>query len=195
MTEMYFCNGRRGCKIKECMQENSSSHEIGGDTLSVESTDANLDFRLDLRVLVQTEKGRIEAATGEIASCKTTIRSKLYGDKLQSVLASKCHFNHLISKLRSIRPHKLKTIYIPIVQIMGLSCTVHALSLADKQLYFVQNVLAFEFRRTYHELQANGIGKILNGFRELRVFFLTKQEEKALWLTFIFRLCSTWCHQ
>lgn len=150
-----------------------------GDTLSVESTDANLDFRLDLRVLVPTEKGRIEAATDEIASCKTTITSKLYGDKLQSVLASKCHFNHLISKLRSIGPHKLKTIYIPIVQIMGLSCTVHALSLADKQLYFVQNVLAFEFRRTYHELQANGIGKILNGFRELRVFFFNEAGGKS----------------
>lgn len=145
----------------------------------MESTDANLDFRLDLRVLVPTEKGRIEAATDEIASCKTTITSKLYGDKLQSVLASKCHFNHLISKLRSIGPHKLKTIYIPIVQIMGLSCTVHALSLADKQLYFVQNVLAFEFRRTYHELQANGIGKILNGFRELRVFFFNEAGGKS----------------
>lgn len=90
-----------------------------GDIVSVESRNVDLNYRLDLRMITDTEKGPIEAATGEFARTKATTEGKLYNDKLKSVLTFKCHLNSLLKKLLYLPQHQASKVYIPILQIMG----------------------------------------------------------------------------
>ncbi|KAI9251309.1 hypothetical protein EDC94DRAFT_622042 [Helicostylum pulchrum] len=58
-----------------------------------------LRFKLDLRVLILREdKTAVDGATGEIARKAT--KTKLYADRLKSVLATKCHLNTFLKSLR-----------------------------------------------------------------------------------------------
>lgn len=60
-----------------------------------------LRFKLDLRVLILREdKTAVDGATGEIARKAT--KTKLYADRLKSVLATKCHLNTFLKSLRYI---------------------------------------------------------------------------------------------
>ncbi|KAI7852097.1 hypothetical protein BDC45DRAFT_514304 [Circinella umbellata] len=68
----------------------------------------------------------------EVANHSRTTSSKLYNDKLKSVLASKCHLNTLLNKLDNLNFITLQGVYIPIVQILGLSVAIHTLSIIDK---------------------------------------------------------------
>ncbi|KAI9311957.1 hypothetical protein BX666DRAFT_1867052 [Dichotomocladium elegans] len=147
-----------------------------GDTLPAACIDVGLTFRVDIRVLLQTEFGDLEAATGEVISQKHLSASKLYREKLKSVLSSKSHLNTLLARLRTIKAHEVKSIYIPIVQVMGLECTVYALSLVDKNLYLLQTVNVFLFPRTLTDLRSEGIEKILNGFAQVE-HMLTRLED------------------
>ncbi|KAI8329001.1 hypothetical protein BC941DRAFT_443976 [Chlamydoabsidia padenii] len=140
-----------------------------GDTLSVDCQKMNLNLRLDLRMILNTEQRDIEAMTGEAASRRPTSASKLYNDRLKSTLATKCHLNKLLSHLPYIPPSKVSSIYIPIIQIMGLICTIYALSILDKQVYGVQVVSEFVYPRTTNEIRNDYIGKLLTGLHQVNV--------------------------
>lgn len=68
--------------------------------LSVTCKDTNLNYKLDLRIITDTEDGLIEEVTGEFAITETTTRRKLYSDRLKSILCSECHLNALTKKTR-----------------------------------------------------------------------------------------------
>ncbi|KAG1442726.1 hypothetical protein G6F56_010950 [Rhizopus delemar] len=70
-----------------------------GDTFSIDCKSLGLESRLDLRIIMGSERGDCEALTGEFTSTKTTTKGKLYTDKLKSVLASKFHLNAILQKL------------------------------------------------------------------------------------------------
>ncbi|KAI7852717.1 hypothetical protein BDC45DRAFT_512345, partial [Circinella umbellata] len=106
--------------------------------------------------------------TAEVASHSRTTSSKLYNDKLKSVLASKCHLNTLLNKLDNLNFITLQGVYIPIVQILGLSVTMHTLSLIDKKLYLLQKVTKFTFPRTSKDIRKGGIDKIIAGLSQLK---------------------------
>ncbi|KAI9481586.1 MAG: hypothetical protein EXX96DRAFT_448840, partial [Benjaminiella poitrasii] len=76
----------------------------------------------------------------EVAAPISTINSKLYNDKLKLLLVSKCHLNSLLMAMPFIPKAKIKLISFPLIQIMGLSCHVHTLSLIDKRVYLLQKV-------------------------------------------------------
>ncbi|KAI8141348.1 hypothetical protein BJV82DRAFT_689269 [Fennellomyces sp. T-0311] len=98
-------------------------------------------FRLDLRILVKAKDGNdLEAAAGEFASKIATMASKLFKDKLKSILVAKHHFNELVCAARYVDTKVLKTIRIPILQIMGTSCFLYSFGLVDKTVYTVQDV-------------------------------------------------------
>lgn len=61
-----------------------------GDTLSIYCKNLNLSYKLDLRLIADTEGSSIKAATDEFANSKKKIKKnkeKLY-DRLKSVLVS-----------------------------------------------------------------------------------------------------------
>lgn len=77
------------------------------------------DFKtgaIHFQLTVSTERGSVEAVTGEFTSDKATTEGKLYGDKLKSVLASKCHLNAIIEKLEFLPASKVSSIRLPILQ-------------------------------------------------------------------------------
>ncbi|KAI9262219.1 hypothetical protein BDA99DRAFT_70653 [Phascolomyces articulosus] len=139
-----------------------------GDTLSFDCMDESLPFRLDIRMILEAEKKTVEAATAEIASHSRSISSKLYNDKLKSVLASKCHLNALLKKLDHLDSTTLQDVHIPIVQVLGLSVTIHTLSMIDKKLYLLQKVTKFVFPRTLKDIRKGGIDKVIAGLYQLK---------------------------
>ncbi|KAI9252222.1 hypothetical protein EDC94DRAFT_526061, partial [Helicostylum pulchrum] len=134
-----------------------------GDTFSVDCRSLNLDYRLDLRIILGTEKGDVEALTGEFASTRTTTEGKIYNDKLKSVLASKCHLNALLGTLIFLPENQVKNICISIIQIMGQNLSLYALSLVEKEVYTVQNIMNVEYTRTIKKLRG-GVDKIITLF-------------------------------
>lgn len=54
----------------------------------------NLKFKLDLHIVVLNDgEAVIDGMTAEVA--KRATKHNLHGDKLKSILASKCHINNL----------------------------------------------------------------------------------------------------
>lgn len=54
---------------------------------------SKLKFRLDLRLLIFNDEEIIaDGMTCEVA--RVASKGKLYGDRLKSVLATKCHYTH-----------------------------------------------------------------------------------------------------
>ena len=138
-------------------------------------------MRLDLRLLVSTmdhnedsddEDEQVESATGEFASTSNTSTTKLYKDKLKSVLASKVHLNSILKSMKLIPPSAINSITVPIVQIMGTSCYIYALSLVDKEVYCVQDVCSFCFPRTLKELKQQEFEKMVCCLSKLEVNYI-----------------------
>ncbi|CAO3699365.1 unnamed protein product [Rhizopus stolonifer] len=148
-----------------------------GDTLSVDCKSLNLNYKLDLRMVVGTERGPVEAATGEFASDKATTEGKLYRDKLKSVLASKCHLNALLEKLSFLPVSQVSNIRLPILQVMGQSISLYVISSIDKQVYAVQNVIDAEYPRNVKMVRDGGIAKILNLFEHVDYFIESIEED------------------
>ncbi|KAL7320322.1 hypothetical protein PS15m_000219 [Mucor circinelloides] len=66
---------------------------------NVEDQSLTYRRRLDLRLLVWKEDSALfDGGTGEVA--KMAIQSKLFSDKLKSVLATKCHLNDFLNSAR-----------------------------------------------------------------------------------------------
>lgn len=102
------------------------------DTVSVDCKNVDLSYRLDLRIITDTVKGPIEAATGEFASIKAITEGKLYNEKLKTVLASKCHLNSLLKKLIYLSQIQASKVHMPILQIKGQNISLYVLSLIGK---------------------------------------------------------------
>lgn len=52
-----------------------------------------LNYRLDLRIIKDTERGSIEITTGGFASSKAATEKKFYCDKPKLILATECHYS------------------------------------------------------------------------------------------------------
>ena len=143
-----------------------------GDTLSVDCKSVDLKYRLDLRIITDTEKGPIEVTTGEFASTKKITEGKLYNDKLKSVLISKCHLNSILKKMEFIPENQVRKVNMPILQIMGQNISLYALTLIDKQVYSVQNVMDAEYLRTIRGVRIGEVQKILDLLEQLEVSYI-----------------------
>ncbi|KAG0166061.1 hypothetical protein DFQ28_009056 [Apophysomyces sp. BC1034] len=139
-----------------------------GDTLSSQAKDIGAVSRLDLRIIIYNQTADIEASTGEFANHNTINKSKLYGDRLKSVLASKVHLNYLLSSMKSLSGNDVKTIKLPVIQVMGLSCYVYSLCLVDQRLYYLRNVCEFTYPRTFQQLKNGVLDKFIGGLLKIR---------------------------
>ncbi|KAI7889800.1 uncharacterized protein EV154DRAFT_482814 [Mucor mucedo] len=68
-------------------------------TRAADCTAAALDFKLDLRITVNTEKENHEVATAELAKLKSTTESKLYNHKLKLALGTECLYKGILGSL------------------------------------------------------------------------------------------------
>ena len=73
------------------------------------------------------DEGSLEVGTGEVASALVINNTKCYKDKLKYILVSKAHLNNIIKNMKNVTPAAIKSIKIPVVQIMGATCYVHSL--------------------------------------------------------------------
>ncbi|KAG2218289.1 hypothetical protein INT45_000971 [Circinella minor] len=142
-----------------------------GDTLSLEHKNMDgMTIRLDLRIIISrmNDEGSLEVGTGEFASALTINNTKLYKDKLKSVLVSKAHLNNIIKNMKNATPAAIKNIKIPLVQIMGATCYVYSLSLVDKKLYCMQEVCSFVYPRSYLGIENGSLHDMLNCMAKIK---------------------------
>lgn len=59
---------------------------------------------------------------------------------------------------------KVKDVKVPIVQIIGLTCHVQALSLTDKGVYLLQDVYSVDYPQTHAQVEAKGLQKVIESF-------------------------------
>jgi hypothetical protein len=93
---------------------------------------------------------------------------------MKSVIATKCHLNKLLTKMPFLPPRQTKSLYMPIIQIMGLDCSIYAMCLVDKQLYAIQKVAQLKYPRTVRELRQGGLKKLVLGLECISVSLLKK---------------------
>ncbi|KAG2204589.1 hypothetical protein INT47_012648, partial [Mucor saturninus] len=132
-----------------------------GDTKSKSCKEADLCFRLDLRIIAFTSSQNVDVLNGEVAKMAATNEDKCYYDKRKAVFAAKNHLNYLVTNTKCLFPKEIHTMYMPIVQIMGMSCHLYVLSLIDKGLYLLQRVYTMSYPVSNHEMRTGAIQKIV----------------------------------
>ncbi|KAI8885959.1 hypothetical protein K501DRAFT_124686, partial [Backusella circina FSU 941] len=105
-----------------------------------------------------------DVVTGELARQSSTIPSKLYRDFLKSALTTKVHLNTALKRIPYLPADKIKTVVVPMIQIMGLSCVVYGMNVIDKKVYALQRISSFNYPNTQREVRGGGIKSLLDGF-------------------------------
>lgn len=137
-----------------------------------------LKFKLDLHIVVlNDEEVVVDGMTAEAA--KTATKHKLYGDKLKSILASKCHINNFLQTVPYITAEEIKKLKFPIMQIMGMNVHVYVLRLPYRGIYVVDNEFSFSFPCNTKSLREN-IEKIIDGLSlvEVSIKYLSKAKKE-----------------
>ncbi|KAI7847743.1 hypothetical protein BDC45DRAFT_525199 [Circinella umbellata] len=115
-----------------------------GDTMSKPCKNLNFRFKLDLQLLVWKEDRPVfDGGTGEVARKATP--SKLFSDRLKSVLATKCHLNSFLKEATYLKESDITEVRFPIVQMMGLDAHLCVLKLNGRKSYVLEEVCAFPF--------------------------------------------------
>ncbi|KAI8642310.1 hypothetical protein BD408DRAFT_432420 [Parasitella parasitica] len=124
------------------------------DSISDPCPKKSLKFKLDLRlVLFSHEEVIVDGMNGEVA--KQATKAKLYGDRLKSVLATKCHINNFLATIPYLDVASVKKILFPVIQIMGLNVHVLILRLGNKSIYVLQEIATFRFPTTTVKIKDN----------------------------------------
>lgn len=100
-------------------------------------------------------------------------KKKLYGDRLKSVLATKCHINNFLATMPFLCAAIVKKIIFPIIQIMGLNVHVLSLRLGNNGIYILQEVASFRFPTTALKIKDN-MKEMIDGLALIEV----KKKEK-----------------
>lgn len=64
---------------------------------------------------------------------------------------------------------KINTVVVPMVQVMGLSCSVYGMNIIDKKVYTLQRISSFRYPSTQREVKSGGIKSLLDGFSLVKV--------------------------
>lgn len=103
-----------------------------------------LKFKLDLRISIFNDEDVIvDGLTAEVA--KKAFKSKLYDDKLKSILATKCHVNNFLKNALFITTADIKKLRSSIIEIMGMGIHVYILRIPCRGLYVVNDECHFSF--------------------------------------------------
>jgi hypothetical protein len=120
------------------------------------------DAKLDLRILSAPNTLKTDLAICEFA--KTAISSKLYYDKIKTVLLTKYQLNSWVAA--GVSP---QTIQIPIIQVMGLVCQVMVLRCKEEGVYVLEPVSIFRFPSSIKDIRENGIRTLIDNLEYIKV--------------------------
>lgn len=81
----------------------------------------------------------VDGATAEAA--KKATPKKLFMDKLKTVLGTKCHLNNFLGTIPFIPAKDIKSVVLPVIQIMGFDVQVYTLRLANRDYTFYKTKL------------------------------------------------------
>lgn len=130
------------------------SHSCRGDTTSPYLSLSNLYFNLDFRVIIKDiNADELDVATGEVVREASIASSKVNYDFLKSALTTKAHLNATLKRMPYMTLTRIKYVVVPMVQIMGLSCTLYGVNTVDKKMYTVQRICCFNYPSTERELK------------------------------------------
>ncbi len=138
-----------------------------------------LDFRLRVIPLSSND---YDTSTGEFA--RQARPTKLFGDKLKSIIATKAMLNSIATKYK-LNTEEIMKLKFPIIQVMGLEATISVFSLVAPKLYILQDIYAMNFPASCKDLRNDGIKKIYHGLLmiEVKQFFFKKIIYKFEYLT------------
>lgn len=111
----------------------------------------------------------LDVVTGEFARQSSTIPSKLYRDLLKSALTTKVHLNAVLKRVPYLPATKIKTVVVPMIQIMGLSCVLYGMNIIDKKVYTLQKIPSINYPSTQREVKSGGIKSLSDGFALVEV--------------------------
>ena len=128
----------------------------------------NFRFKLDLQLLVWKEDRPVfDGGTGEVARKATP--SKLFSDRLKSVLATKCHLNSFLKEATYLKESDITEVRFPIVQMMGLDAHLCVLKLNGRKSYVLEEVCAFPFPSSLGGIRTGGIENLIKGLSNIEV--------------------------
>ncbi|KAG2228389.1 hypothetical protein INT48_003139, partial [Thamnidium elegans] len=96
--------------------------------------------------------------------CHWRVRSPIINNPLKSALITKVHLNAVLKRIPYLPAAKIKTVVVPMIQIMGLSCVVYGMNIIDKKVYTLQKISSFNYPSTQREVKSGGIKSLLDGF-------------------------------
>jgi hypothetical protein len=135
-----------------------------GDTISNSCKVSNLEFRLDLRIILTAGNQSLELCNGELAKKTAINESKYYSDKLKAILVAKQHLNEVIKATKFLPTNTVHNISVPVLQIMGMNCHLYTISMIDKGIYALHKIFTMSYPITNHEIRRGSIQKIVRGF-------------------------------
>ncbi|KAI9256348.1 hypothetical protein EDC94DRAFT_523222, partial [Helicostylum pulchrum] len=92
--------------------------------------------KLDLRIIMDIEKKKEhDIMSGELAKVLSTNESRLFHEKLKIALATKCHQKDILQSISFLPKSKGKYIQLPLIQLIGLSYHMYALSLINDNVF------------------------------------------------------------
>ncbi|KAG2237526.1 hypothetical protein INT48_005562, partial [Thamnidium elegans] len=149
--------------------ERSDICQQWGDTISDSCKDSNLNFKLDLQIIVSNmNHENIDLGNAEFAKQAVTNKNKYYNDKTKSLLAAKVHLNHIITNTKHLPPQIARN--MPVLQTIGTSCRIFVLSLVNNGVYLLRRVHYISYPITNHEIKKNdSIQKIIIGLALVEV--------------------------
>ncbi|KAG1141383.1 hypothetical protein G6F37_007875 [Rhizopus arrhizus] len=140
------------------------------DTTSPYLSVSNLHFNLEFRVIIKDiNTDKLDVATGEVAREASITFSKVNYDFLKSTLTTKAHLNAALKRMPYITPTRIKDVVVPMVQIMGLSCTLYGVNIVGKKVYTIQRICCFNYPSTERELKGDAIKKMIEGFAQMEL--------------------------
>ncbi|KAG1468654.1 hypothetical protein G6F56_003706 [Rhizopus delemar] len=129
-----------------------------GDTTSPYLSLSNLYFNLDFRVIIKDiNADELDVATGEVVREASIASSKVNYDFLKSALTTKAHLNATLKRMPYMTLTRIKYVVVPMVQIMGLSCTLYGLMIKN-----IEAMITEYSRRPSHSMPNIRKGKKKN---------------------------------
>jgi hypothetical protein len=139
-----------------------------GETSPAVCTNNGIKMRLDLRMMVtQNNKFIMDTTNCEYAATPTC--SKLFKDRLKLVLGGKAYINEMIKSCPYIDEAEIKKIKLPFVQIMGFNAVLSMISLKDKGVYIIEDVMKFKFPTIHRHIREGQVTKLIKAMSLIRV--------------------------
>jgi hypothetical protein len=139
----------------------------GSPIPKISSTDC---IRVSLNMLLMKDS---QYTTNEVNDYVNPTFSKLFKDRLKLVLGGKLYINEIIKTCPYINESEIANIKLPFVQIMGFKAVLSMITLKDKSVYVVEELMKFRFPSTIQHIKEGEITKLVKALSLIKVGFFS----------------------